>query len=152
MPVGRSGSARRFAALPARGPPRSMPGSSTCTCTCTCTNRALAGRRWLSAETTAVARCCPFFLVRRWVNAGRGRAGCIRTTPWYRWPLGCGTTTPRSPTSARPRTRSGETQSHWRPGLIVGHNDAASYNAAWADDRLVGFFDWDCAGLVTPDR
>ncbi|WP_281901063.1 phosphotransferase [Phytohabitans aurantiacus] len=37
----------------------------------------------------------------------------------------------------------------WRPGLIVGHNDAAPYNAAWADGRLVGFFDWDFAAPVT---
>lgn len=38
----------------------------------------------------------------------------------------------------------------WRPGLIVGHNDAAPYNAAWANGRLVGFFDWDFAAPVTP--
>lgn len=37
----------------------------------------------------------------------------------------------------------------WRPGLIVGHNDAAPYNAAWANGRLVGFFDWDFAAAVT---
>ena len=37
----------------------------------------------------------------------------------------------------------------WRPGLIVGHNDAAPYNAAWGDDEQpVGFFDWDFAGPV----
>ncbi|GIJ56889.1 phosphotransferase [Virgisporangium aurantiacum] len=39
----------------------------------------------------------------------------------------------------------------WRPGLIVGHNDAAPYNAAWASGHLVGFFDWDFAGPVTPE-
>jgi hypothetical protein len=39
----------------------------------------------------------------------------------------------------------------WRPGLIVGHNDAAPYNAAWADGRLAGFFDWDFAAPVTPE-
>lgn len=39
----------------------------------------------------------------------------------------------------------------WRPGLIVGHNDAAPYNAAWAEGRLVGFFDWDFAAPVTPE-
>lgn len=38
----------------------------------------------------------------------------------------------------------------WRPGLIVGHNDAAPYNAAWVDGHLVGFFDWDFAAPVTP--
>ncbi len=37
----------------------------------------------------------------------------------------------------------------WEPGLVIGHNDAAPYNATWADDRLVGFFDWDFAGPVT---
>jgi len=36
----------------------------------------------------------------------------------------------------------------WAPGLIVGHNDAAPYNAAWRDGRLAGFFDWDMAGPV----
>lgn len=39
----------------------------------------------------------------------------------------------------------------WRPGLIVGHNDAAPYNAAWASGRLVGFFDWDFAAPVTAE-
>ena len=34
----------------------------------------------------------------------------------------------------------------WRPGLVVGHHDAAPYNAVWQDDRLVGFVDWDTAG------
>jgi hypothetical protein len=38
---------------------------------------------------------------------------------------------------------------HWAPGLIIGHNDAAPYNAAWADGHLVGFFDWDFAAPVT---
>lgn len=37
----------------------------------------------------------------------------------------------------------------WTPGLIVGHNDAAPYNAAWDRGTLVGFFDWDFAGPVT---
>jgi thiamine kinase-like enzyme len=39
----------------------------------------------------------------------------------------------------------------WRPGLIIGHNDAAPYNAAWSDGRLAGFFDWDFAGPVTAE-
>jgi hypothetical protein len=39
----------------------------------------------------------------------------------------------------------------WRPGLIIGHNDAAPYNAAWAHGRLFGFFDWDFAAPVTPE-
>ena len=32
-----------------------------------------------------------------------------------------------------------------RPGLIVGHQDAAPYNAVVDGDRLVGFCDWDTA-------
>jgi hypothetical protein len=32
-----------------------------------------------------------------------------------------------------------------RPGLIVGHQDAAPYNAVMDGDRLIGFFDWDIA-------
>jgi hypothetical protein len=33
-----------------------------------------------------------------------------------------------------------------RPGMIVGHQDAAPYNAVMDGDRLAGFFDWDTAG------
>jgi len=36
-----------------------------------------------------------------------------------------------------------------RPGLIVGHQDVAPYNAVVDGDRLVGFFDWDTAGPST---
>ena len=32
------------------------------------------------------------------------------------------------------------------PGLIVGHQDAAPFNAVVDGDRLVGFCDWDIAG------
>ena len=39
----------------------------------------------------------------------------------------------------------------WRPGLIVGHNDAAPDNAAWAHGRLVGLFDWDFAAPVAAE-
>jgi Phosphotransferase enzyme family len=39
----------------------------------------------------------------------------------------------------------------WSPGLIVTHNDAATYNAAWQRGKLTGFFDWDFAGPATPD-
>jgi Ser/Thr protein kinase RdoA (MazF antagonist) len=36
------------------------------------------------------------------------------------------------------------------PGLVIGHQDVAPYNAAVLDgDRLVGFFDWDTAGPST---
>ena len=37
------------------------------------------------------------------------------------------------------------------PGLIVGHQDAAPYNAVVDGDRLVGFCDWDIAGPSSPD-
>jgi aminoglycoside phosphotransferase (APT) family kinase protein len=39
----------------------------------------------------------------------------------------------------------------WRPGLLIGHNDAAPYNAVWNDHRLVGFVDWDMSGPFTRD-
>ncbi|BBH69578.1 hypothetical protein ACTI_62630 [Actinoplanes sp. OR16] len=39
----------------------------------------------------------------------------------------------------------------WRPGLIIGHNDAAPYNAAWQHGRLTGFFDWDLAAPLTAE-
>ncbi|HYO18234.1 MAG TPA: phosphotransferase [Dermatophilaceae bacterium] len=39
----------------------------------------------------------------------------------------------------------------WRPGLVIGHNDAAPYNAVWDDDRLVGFVDWDMCGPLAPE-
>lgn len=35
--------------------------------------------------------------------------------------------------------------------MIVGHNDAAPYNAAWHEEKLAGFFDWDFAGPATPE-
>lgn len=34
----------------------------------------------------------------------------------------------------------------WKPGLVIGHQDAAPYNAVWHGDNLVGFVDWDTAG------
>ncbi|GAA1612740.1 phosphotransferase [Actinoplanes couchii] len=36
-----------------------------------------------------------------------------------------------------------------RPGLVIGHQDAAPYNAVMDGDRLAGFFDWDTAGPST---
>jgi hypothetical protein len=39
--------------------------------------------------------------------------------------------------------------SRMQPGWIVGHQDAAPYNAVMDGDRLVGFFDWDIAGPST---
>jgi len=57
---------------------------------------------------------------------------------------------------------------HWfgdhddlRPGEVVGHHDAAPYNAVWRPDpttedpeagELVGFVDWDLAGPSAPLR
>jgi hypothetical protein len=43
----------------------------------------------------------------------------------------------------------------WRPGDVIGHNDAAPYNAVWrqASDgagQLVGFIDWDFAAPCAP--
>ncbi|MEU6995508.1 phosphotransferase [Streptomyces sp. NPDC046465] len=37
----------------------------------------------------------------------------------------------------------------WRPGLVIGHHDAAPWNAVRRDGRLAGFFDWDTAGPST---
>jgi aminoglycoside phosphotransferase (APT) family kinase protein len=39
----------------------------------------------------------------------------------------------------------------WSPDLIIAHNDAASYNAAWQQGQLTGFFDWDFAGPAMPE-
>jgi hypothetical protein len=39
----------------------------------------------------------------------------------------------------------------WSPGLIIAHNDAATYNAAWHQGKLIGFFDWDFAGPASPE-
>ena len=43
----------------------------------------------------------------------------------------------------------------WRPGDVVGHNDAAPYNAVWTTaahgpTRLIGFIDWDFAAPCSP--
>jgi hypothetical protein len=40
----------------------------------------------------------------------------------------------------------------WRPGDIIGHNDAAPYNAVWdlGSDSLVGIIDWDFAAPCEP--
>lgn len=39
----------------------------------------------------------------------------------------------------------------WSPGLVIGHHDAAPYNAVWREDALVGFVDWDTAGPSSPE-
>src|SRR4029450_5999087 len=38
-----------------------------------------------------------------------------------------------------------------RAGLVIGHQDAAPYNAVVDGDRLVGFCDWDIAGPTSPE-
>jgi hypothetical protein len=40
----------------------------------------------------------------------------------------------------------------WRAGDVIGHNDAAPYNAVWGrhDEGLVGFIDWDFAAPCQP--
>ena len=43
----------------------------------------------------------------------------------------------------------GDTVGTARPWPAGVHSDEAPYNAAWADGRLVGFFDWDLAAPVT---
>jgi hypothetical protein len=39
----------------------------------------------------------------------------------------------------------------WRPGLVIGHHDAAPYNAVWRGGRLAGFVDWDTCGPSSPE-
>jgi aminoglycoside phosphotransferase (APT) family kinase protein len=34
----------------------------------------------------------------------------------------------------------------WQPELIIGHHDAAPWNAVWRNGSLAGFVDWDTAG------
>jgi hypothetical protein len=34
----------------------------------------------------------------------------------------------------------------WQPDLLIGHLDAAPWNAVWAGGSLTGFVDWDTAG------
>ena len=40
----------------------------------------------------------------------------------------------------------------WQAGDVIGHNDAAPYNAVWRpnDEGLVGFIDWDFAAPCPP--
>jgi hypothetical protein len=40
----------------------------------------------------------------------------------------------------------------WAPGMIIGHNDVAPYNAVWREGRLAGFIDWDMAGPVSLEQ
>jgi phosphotransferase family enzyme len=40
----------------------------------------------------------------------------------------------------------------WQPGLVIGHQDAAPWNAVAAQGRLVGFVDWDAAAPSSRER
>jgi phosphotransferase family enzyme len=40
----------------------------------------------------------------------------------------------------------------WHPGLIIGHQDAAPWNAVAEQGRLVGFVDWDAAAPSSRER
>ncbi|MER6948280.1 phosphotransferase [Nonomuraea sp. NPDC000554] len=48
-----------------------------------------------------------------------------------------------------PRDAAWRGGGRWAPGLIIAHNDASPFNAAWHEGRLAGFFDWDFAGPIT---
>lgn len=39
----------------------------------------------------------------------------------------------------------------WQPGLLIGHLDAAPWNAVWSDGALAGFVDWDTASPSRPE-
>jgi hypothetical protein len=39
----------------------------------------------------------------------------------------------------------------WQPGLLIGHLDAAPWNAVWAGGTLAGFVDWDTASPSRPE-
>jgi hypothetical protein len=40
----------------------------------------------------------------------------------------------------------------WRPGLVIGHQDAAPWNVVTRKGRLAGFVDWDAAGPSSRER
>ena len=40
----------------------------------------------------------------------------------------------------------------WRPGLVIGHQDAAPWNVVTREGRLVGFVDWDGAAPSSRER
>jgi hypothetical protein len=83
---------------------------------------ALPWPAWVHAEDTVVQ-------VARWLRGYHEAIADFAAPPGARWRLG----------------------GQWRPGLIIGHNDAAPYNAVWRDGRLAGFFDWDMAGPVSAE-
>jgi hypothetical protein len=72
---------------------------------------------WVFAESTLVQ-------VGRWLRRLHDATAGFRPPPDEQWFIGV----------------------DMRPGMIVGHQDAAPYNAVMDGDRLVGFCDWDTAG------
>jgi hypothetical protein len=43
------------------------------------------------------------------------------------------------------------TRRAWQPDLLIGHLDAAPWNAVWSDGALVGFVDWETASPCRPE-
>lgn len=144
-PAVRSGSETRSVVTQVRGHPPSTH------CLIICTTTGSIGRPTRSAWTRAVVRSCPSFRARRSAVDAHGQPGFTRTTrltqvaTWLRrFHAAVASFRP----SADAVWREG---GRWEPGLIVGHNDAAPYNAAWDNGKLVGFFDWDFATPVTQE-
>ncbi|MET8992621.1 phosphotransferase [Nonomuraea wenchangensis] len=86
----------------------------------------IGGRRVWPEWTRAEDTLCQ---VARWLRAYHEAVADFAPSPGARWRTG----------------------GRWAPGLIVAHNDASPFNAAWHDGRLAGFFDWDFAGPVIRD-
>ena len=61
----------------------------------------------------------------------RARPGFTPRTPWTRSPAGCAPFTGLSPASSRRPAPSGAGAAPGHRALIIAHNDAATYNAAW---------------------
>jgi len=96
---------------------------------------------YLDGETVGTARPWPTWVhsddalvqVGRWLRSYHQAVRDFVPSPWSVWRTG---------------------RQEWRPGDVIGHNDAAPYNAVWtsstAHPRLVGFFDWDFASPCPP--
>lgn len=126
-------------------------GRRRCTrCFDTWSGLASPGHLGCSVSTSTSGRCCRSSRATPWVLPGPGRRGSTLTTTlvqvadWLRsYHAAVADFEPPVDASWREGGR-------WRPGLIVGHNDAAPYNAAWDDaGRLRGLFDWDLAAPVS---
>jgi Phosphotransferase enzyme family len=91
---------------------------------------------WVHAEATLVQ-------VARWMRTYHQAVADFIPPPGAIWRGGPGAW-PGDPSA----WRGGGT---WSPGLIIAHNDAATYNAAWHQGKLTGFFDWDFAGPAPPE-